>query len=337
MSSAYYPILSLGIRSLLVNRLQKALQIWEKEQLFLQSQQLRETTYSIFASDPLVGEHLKFNLPSEMPLNRVKADTQISYVSAIALKLAGNRSRAEAMSIALEIREGWEQMVAIGSKKNTLNAWDKIWQTTTVQVDSSGWIYLKLAEQGIAEWLQTLAHLQTYCNNLDQSTSTVAKNAPYIRDSTSKFHICYVHARCCSLLRSAVRDNLIDAHSHNFTLREQNLILFNLRHPAEQHLVSQMVTVLDSLAVADNWAISDNPDGLNGATIAQIPPALIWRSAQELSHSFEAFHKSCRIWGEVVQADPQLAQMRVGLVLITQKILQSLLEEGLGIAAPVEL
>jgi len=331
VSSAYYPILSLGIRSLLVNRLQKALEIWQKEQLFLQSQPSRETACTIFASNPLLGEHLKFALPSEIPLNRVKADPQISYVSAIALKLAGRRSQTEAMSIALGISEGWEQMVAIESKKNTLDTLNKIWQTTTIQVDSLGWIYLKLAEQGVAEWLQILAHPQTYCNNLDQSTSTVAKNALCIRDSTSKFHICYVHARCCSLLRSAMRDNLIDAHSHNFTLREQNLTLFNLRHPTEQHLVSQMVTALDSLAVSAKSA------GLNGATVAQPPPALIWKSAQDLSYSFEAFHKSCQIWGEVMQSDPQLAQMRVGLVLITQKILRSLLEEGLGIAAPVEL
>ncbi|MBI4782620.1 MAG: hypothetical protein HY785_15070 [Oscillatoriophycideae cyanobacterium NC_groundwater_1537_Pr4_S-0.65um_50_18] len=329
MSSAYYPILSLGIRLLLVNRLQKALQIWQKEQLFLQSQQSKETACTIFASNPPLGEHLKFAFPSEIPLNRVKAHTQISYVSAIALKLAGQRSRTEeAMSIALGIREAWERMVAIESQKNTLAALDKIWQTTTVQVDSLGGIYLELTEQGLAEWLHILAHPQTYCNNLDQSTSIVAKNAPCIRDSTSKFHICYVHARCCSLLRSAVRDNLIDAHSYNFTLREQNLIRFNLRHPAEQHLVSQMVTVLDNL---------DNLASCNDVTVAQTPPALIWRSAQELSYSFEAFHKSCRIWGEVVQSDPQLAQMRLGLVLITQKILRSLLEEGLGIAAPVEL
>ena len=58
--------------------------------------------------------------------------------------------------------------------------------------------------------------------------------------------------------------------------------------------------------------------------------------ALSLSESFEEFSKHCRIYGEVKKT-PQLAQARLGLVAVTQKLLRSLLQDDLGVSAPVEL
>jgi len=52
---------------------------------------------------------------------------------------------------------------------------------------------------------------------------------------------------------------------------------------------------------------------------------------------FSRFAHGCRIWGEVKIHDPELAQARLGLLIATQLVLRSVLEDKLGIVAPVEL
>jgi arginyl-tRNA synthetase len=59
--------------------------------------------------------------------------------------------------------------------------------------------------------------------------------------------------------------------------------------------------------------------------------------ASTLSNALESFYSNCRIWGEVKTQTPKLAQARLGLVAITQGLLRSLLQEKLGVPAPVEL
>ncbi|NEP58605.1 MAG: hypothetical protein F6K31_16565 [Symploca sp. SIO2G7] len=90
-----------------------------------------------------------------------------------------------------------------------------------------------------------------------------------------------------------------------------------LVHPAERRLIAQIIDVQDALI---------NQSQLQGIKLAR-----------ELSKAFEQFYSSCRIWGEVKSQAPQLAQARLGLVAVTQILLRSLLQEQLGILAPVEL
>ena len=49
------------------------------------------------------------------------------------------------------------------------------------------------------------------------------------------------------------------------------------------------------------------------------------------------FDRSCRIWGEVNRQTPELAQARLGLIALTQFLLGWLLQEQMGVSAPVEL
>ncbi len=337
MNPVYFPILSLGIRSLLVNRLQKAIQLQKKNQLVFQPHSSLESSLCLPLAQLLPSEHSRSSISLKIPLNRVKEKTQICYVSAIALKLAGQYSRKSSpINIALEIEHYLEQRVELkneGSHSLDNPLLDRVWQNVTVQVDSPGWIYLKLENQGVAEWLHILVDQPMYPGSLDQSISRDVKNTssilekPWeIRNSTDKFYVLYSHARCCSLLRSAAKDGVITQNLLHFELKDSRSSLFKPQHTAELHLIDQIASVLDNVSVLDHAA---QPEKVAF-------PTVIWKSAQALSHSFEDFYKSCRIWGEVRQQDPQVAQMRLGLVLITQKVLRSLLE-SLAIEAPFEL
>jgi len=361
MVNPVYPsILALGIRSLLVNRLQKAIQSQERNQTISPSAPPSEAACRLSSEQLLPLEHSLSVVTPQIPLiplNRVKDKTQICYVSAIALKLAGQNARkGSAMNLALEIGDNLEQMIKVSNSESPAlknHPLGQIWQNVAVQVTFPGWIYLKLTEQAVADWLQILADQRMHLSSLDQSTSRVVKNtlsnlesAFNNRDSTDKFYVSYSHARCCSLLRSAAREGIISLDPINFALKEPNLRLLPFQHPTERHLVSQIVTVLDDMAalgdatVLENGVAPEDRPMLNAIPLAARlapDPVSIWKSAQALSHSFEDFYQACRIWGAVMQHEPQLAQMRLGLVLITQKVLRSLLEEGLAIAAPVEL
>jgi arginyl-tRNA synthetase len=97
-----------------------------------------------------------------------------------------------------------------------------------------------------------------------------------------------------------------------------------LVHPAEYNLISQLLIVLDSLAVVfgeynDEIAID------------------YFKLANSLSEAFQTFYSQCRIWGEVKIETPKLAQSRLGLVLATQSLLRFMLENLLNTVAPLEL
>jgi arginyl-tRNA synthetase len=93
--------------------------------------------------------------------------------------------------------------------------------------------------------------------------------------------------------------------------------VLRLVHPTERRLITEL---LDFQA-----AISDS-DQLS-----------LVKLGNSLSKAFEQFYSSCRILGEVKTQNPRLAQARLGLVGITQAMLRSLLEDQLGVSAPVEL
>ena len=92
-----------------------------------------------------------------------------------------------------------------------------------------------------------------------------------------------------------------------------------LNHANEMLLMHQLVKLVDDLVCtgssARNWETA----------------------ATKLSQAFEKFWGSCRIWGEVKIQTPELAQARLGLLVATQLVLRSVLEDKLQVVAPIEL
>ncbi|MEH2169395.1 MAG: DALR anticodon-binding domain-containing protein [Nostoc sp.] len=150
----------------------------------------------------------------------------------------------------------------------------------------------------------------------------------------SLFAVEYAHARCCSLVLLAHREGLIKLREPvpNTSPAFWDVIFPNplpwlncdgilqLNHPDERRLIGELIQVVDNIECPD------------------VSGSVKWEKvALNLSQAFEKFWSNCRIWGEVKITSPELAQARLGLLMATQSVLKFILEENLGVFAPLEL
>ncbi|MEA5601403.1 DALR anticodon-binding domain-containing protein [Nostoc sp. UHCC 0252] len=216
----------------------------------------------------------------------------------------------------------------------------------TIQIVPPGWIHFELTHLTLATWLQSLAvgtereeargqgaGSRGERGNFNSSPLPFLPN-PQSPIPNSLFAVQHAHARCCSLVLLAHREGLIklkqpvtntspafwDVISPNplpWLNCDQTL---RLNHPDERGLISELIQVVDSIECPD---ISDSVN---------------WEKvALNLSQAFDNFWCNCRIWGEVKITLPELAQARLGLLMATQSLLRHVLEENLGVFAPLEL
>ncbi|BAY12384.1 DALR anticodon-binding domain-containing protein [Calothrix sp. NIES-2098] len=261
----------------------------------------------------------------KFPLYKGRDEKRILYISGIALRLEKSQNQ-KAVDIANAIAS---------------DLWKTCGDVFQVEVVPPGWIYLELSHLMLAAWLQHLT-----MGSLGQQISKT--NNLNIINPQSLFAVQYAHARCYSLLQQAHREELIqlqDVLTDTAISREQQKPLLSiagqalasilypnpipwlnneeklrLNHPAEGRLISKLVEVVDNLK-CDSFGSAIN-----------------WEKvALDLSQAFENFWSQCRIWGKVKIKSPLLAQARLGLVMATQHVLKLLLEEKLGVFAPLEL
>lgn len=254
-------------------------------------------------------------LKCHIRLNRARQEGRFLYVCAIALQLSKTLNLHP-----LEIAQALAELV--------LRQTDG--QDFTVQVVPPGWIYLELTQSYLANLLQHL----TQTPPLLKRQGELGDLGDNFEFRNSKFEFQYAHARCCSILQLAHREELItlqptdsDTVSALWLIVTPNPIPWLnfeqicLCHPAELALISQLLIVLDDL-----YCPCPSRQPMN------------WhKAALNLSQAFQTFYSQCRIWGEVKSQNIQLAGARLGLVLITQSILRLLLQDHLGIIAPSEL
>ena len=296
-------------------------------------------------------------LPEMIPLYRLPDDTVVLYRSAIALKLAPLWQ--------LPVLDIAHQLVASFLTINQ-DTTGQICLDFSVEVLSSGWIEFQLSDWGLATWLQHSTH--AFHHDAPQPWGECVSPDKF-------FPVQYAHARCCSLLRLAHTQGLIKLRDLDFNTQDlrnrppspPNLggtgftppkvggsggqndgicvspntvswqlvepnpipwlnddqeadtgkVLLRLVYPAEQRLIAQILDVQD---------VMNDQAQLSGVKLATA-----------LSIVFERFYSSCRIWGEVKSQTPKLAQARLGLVVLTQALLRSLLQDYLGVPAPIEL
>lgn len=250
----------------------------------------------------------------KLPLSQGRDENKIIYISGIALQL----SKSEKFP-AMEIANGIVSHISANYD-----------QDFKIQVVSPGWIHLEVTHPLLAAWLQSLAIKEAI---------EAREAGGEITPSSSLFTAQYAHARCCSLVRLAILEGLIQQGEPNQDDSEsskQRLLSsiltpnpipwlncdekLRFHHPASYRLINELVRVVDSLAFPN----------LGGSVNWE-------KAATRLSGAFETFWCKCRIFGEVKTASLELAQARIGLVLATQSVLKFLLEEKLGIIAPYEV
>ncbi|MEH1940293.1 MAG: DALR anticodon-binding domain-containing protein [Nostoc sp.] len=212
----------------------------------------------------------------------------------------------------------------------------------SIQIVPPGWIHFELTHSTLATWLQSLA-VRSLEEDRDRGVEVkevILNSPPYPQPSAlspmpnSLFPVQYAHARCCSLVLLAYREGLIKLREPvpNTNPAFWDVISPNplpwlncdgrlrLNHPDERRLIAELVQVVDNIECPD------------------VKGSVKWEKvALSLSQAFESFWSNCRIWGEVKITSPELAQARLGLLMATQSVLRFVLEENLGIFAPLEL
>lgn len=289
-----------------------------------------------------------------IPLQRVKDTTCILYSSAIALRLE-KFCQLPAVEIATEIAEQWSQSVKANILESQKRPWIDILRDFTVKAIPPGWMKFELSDPDLAKWLQFLVHqLPNQQWNLAGSGIRLKSMPDLLERPISKrddgaFTAQYAHARCLSLLHLADREELLTRDFSNRTLTVGEAIALEpipwlnanqqlrLKHPSERQLLSQLLNILDEI-----YCPVSVVDGLNGGSETLtgthlVSQAQVSKLAKALSQRFLTFYADCRIWGDVQRDDRDLAHARLGLVILTQSLLQLLLQEFLQVPAPLEL
>lgn len=262
---------------------------------------------------------------------------QIRYISALAFRLAQRNSRS-----ALEIAQQVQRVLTLAqpSEPSILAAsvqppvqLTALWHHFTIEAIAPGWLQFHLSDPGVGLWLQSIIDGPKDSSNqaVDETHRhpgcSVEQSSLNGSDKNLIFAWQYTHARCCSLLNLGMREGLIELTWNGaigtlatpqplpWLTPEQRM---RCQHPAELRLITQIQTLLDQ------WI--DPPHD----------PALQPKLLHSLCQDFEGFHRQCRLFNEVKRDDRALAQVRLGLVLITQSLLRAALNE-LQLDAPTAL
>ena len=253
--------------------------------------------------------------------------SQYQYVSTIAHQLA-----AKSVLTPLEICQNLDipirtLTVVEQSVHLELNCW----------YNEASYIYFQLAPRSIEIWLNYIHDLP-----FEQLGFTGAST-----EAGSIDVAIYAHARCCSRLKLAAAEKLVRVRADWLLDRgylqdrltaESNCIF---EHPAEQELIQTLMAVLEVIH-SDNRQLAYLPDESIEQTRSKAfnghRKSPNWtKLTLDLAQSCLEFDRHCQIFGEIKHQHPRLAIARCGLTAISRRYLQVLLENYLGVKAPVEL
>lgn len=178
---------------------------------------------------------------------------------------------------------------------------DTLYLNFTLKLLDSGSLEFSLCDRSLLLWLHAWQHL----------SYPYQKSSLMLRDPDKLWPMEYTYSRCCSLLRLGEQEKLIKIKKSNFNSHKPLWSIFilipwdNLEfNERERSLIVEILTTVDRL--------------VNESPVNEIKLGL------RLSEAFLTFERSCRIFGELSQKNPQLSQARLGLVAITQYLLHGL-------------
>ncbi|WP_088241613.1 DALR anticodon-binding domain-containing protein [Calothrix rhizosoleniae] len=228
---------------------------------------------------------------------------RVFYITPLALKLSKS-NKIKALKIA-------DEMEAILSAS--------LGNMFFVHVTPSALIHVVLSDECIATWLANLTSLGF---EEELEGNNICDAPELLSSSPALFTAQYIHARCCSLLRLGEQEGLIklnEINCNSISWLNDNQKL-RCDRQASHRLIFELIQMVD-------WIYCDR----SGRDVN-------WEKAVvSLIDAFQSFWSNCRIWGEVKSTSPELAQMRIGLVLATKVVCKLLLSGKLGIIAPQSL
>ncbi|ACK67799.1 hypothetical protein PCC8801_3849 [Rippkaea orientalis PCC 8801] len=266
-------------------------------------EQLEQKLLNLLINSELCKVALSSLKQNSRSLSRLSQVTPIIYRWAIAMQLS-RQSSVSPLDLAEQIvsslvihRDEYQQFPQL---------------TFSLKLVEPGWLDFQLCDRALAIWLDYC--LQAELPQLSPKNQSI--------DPDHLFSIQSAYARSCSLLRLGEQQGLIKLNNPNFNDLVQ-LYPFGspipwliggktcrLTHPTELALISQIITTVDRIKNDSTW--SGN------------------QLTSRLSHFFWNFERFCRIFGEVAQEYPALAQGRLGLVAVSQRLLQWLWYSQMG-------
>lgn len=251
-----------------------------------------------------------------IPLKRIGSATSIVYACAIAHQLAANPHQSAAIATQL----------ADSLRLDLASSLEPFLQDIMVEATTAGFIDFKVGDRAIASWLNLLL---TALPQQPLPMPPMGDKRQQLLQASALFEVQHAHARCCSLLHLAHCEGLIVLEPletpHAWRISSPAALPWLtsadqlcVQHPADRALLVQLV---------DTYDYVDQPQ--------QHTQASVLRSAQALAQTFQTFHRVHPLFAGV--EDASLTEVRLGLLMITQRVLALLLQEGLDICPAVSL
>lgn len=258
-----------------------------------------------FSPYPTISDFLKQEISSIYDLSGLNFSVELSnskeqfiYKSSIALQLA-------------KIEQKSPQLIA----ENLVNNLDKtnLKEYFLIRISDHGWLEFVMLDRLLNHWLN-----QFYPLKLSPNTNTK------IHKTQVKFINIYTHTRCCSLLKSAHRHNIItldnlDLKINQWTIKTPDTINYKTLLTSgnnEKELIRELIIISEKI----------HNQKLN-----------YQNSLNNLSQKILEFESSSRIWGETLEKNISLSQARLGLIALSLHYYQNIFQAEFNQELPQEI
>lgn len=187
-----------------------------------------------------------------------------------------------------------------------------------IDINNDDWLEIRVCDRILNKWLNEISKIKQI-EILKKNKSQGKKKEEII-----KFSYYYTHARCCSILKSAHEQNIIELNNLEFKLNHWQLDkpqlidyqCLNLYDSYEGELIRELVIMIDKI----------EGNKINYLT-----------TLDNLTKRILNVEKYCRIWGEVLKRNQNISIARLGLIIIALRYYQILIQAQFEQQFPCEL
>ena len=275
---------------------------------------LRVATQKIYINLRSSDDTFVTQLPLAPPIRRVTT-AKFQYVSQITHQLAAKLGLTPA-----EICQDLQPEIAAANVSTCPHLAIWTWH------NDAGDLYFQLKPSAMVIWLNCIHDRSLEGSETVKIDRQIHSGAVQSLPSISL----YAHARCCAVLRLACTENIISIDDH-WQITTPNWLICERDRDQNCPITDRMLVFEQLIEDRLIHALMDVLDGICGNR-----PQNLAKLTRNLAESWLAFDRYCQIFGDTKRQNPRLAIARCGLTAIARHYLQVLLEDYLGVVAPVE-